>query len=195
MKNIFLNQQNITLLFVFCFFVLLAQSCKKDKKVPVVILKFDFKETFDDSVSASSWILYHDSFITNKSVEYGTPTLSSKALIISVISCHGVKNCISDTSSALRNFTNFEGEKSFKLTFETKTYGEAYLAQIRNGKFLKLAKQITTINGIDWNNITISDTFSLLKTDTLQIRFGNSFYSMLSGPYYAYYDNIELREQ
>jgi len=198
MKNVFLNQRNIILLFVSCFFVLLAQSCKKDKKDIKLIVtpKFDFKETFENRDSAyKTWIRYGDrTEITNRTVS-STQTNKSKVLLIYELNCYGVSTCLSDTGSALRNFTNFEGEKAFSLKYECNDSNTGYLAQIRNGKFLKIARFNTNTDETDWYKINISDTFSLFKTDTLQIRFGYSFHSRMSGPSTAYFDNIELREQ
>jgi len=184
MKNIFLNQQNITLLFVFCFFVLLAQSCKKDKKDS----KFDFKESFEDSIEAKSWILYN-AYISNMVPNNPLIKLNSKALIITVI--NSPAPCYTDSGSGVRIFTNFEGTKIFSLSCDTNPGGNLTLSQIRNGKFLK-TKTILKYSNV-WS---MTDTFSLMKTDTLQIRLSNSYYGTMSGPQgTTCFDNIELHEQ
>jgi hypothetical protein len=193
---IFLNRRNFFLLFVFFFFVLLFQCCKKDKQVsnPIIndttkVSKFDYKENFEDSIEVKSWILYN-AYISNVNTYFNPPRkLNSKALIITIITC--TPPCSTDSGSAVRNFTNFEGTNIFSLSCDTNPGGNLTLSQIRNGKFLK-TKTILKYSTV-W---TMTDTFSLMKTDTLQIRLSNSYYGTWSGPQgTTCFDNLELRQQ
>jgi len=187
MKTIFLNRRNIFLLFVFFFFVSIFQYCKKDKQVP----KFDYKETFDDSVSVKSWILDH---VSISDIDPINPNmkLKSKELFIRLDGQYS-------WGSAIRNFTNFEGTKSMVLTTGNIPSGGdgVWLNQIRNGKLFKTAQYFNSKTDNGSTCVTVQDTFLLLKTDTLQIGLGSTYTTVndLSVPTYAFYDNIELREQ
>jgi len=193
MKNIFLIRQSITILFYFCI-VLLSQSCKKEKQVPIIkdtteSSKFYFKETFENRDSVyKTWILFRG-YIYNKNNDYRG--LNSNVLDISL----GGWN---DSGYAKRNFTNFEGTKIMKLSspsFAISATGVT-LTQYRDGKLLKTANYIESQIYDSVRNISIRDTFSFVKTDTLQIKFLHHYiYYGGSGPNDYYYDNIELREQ
>ena len=154
------------------------------KTINVSYSGFYFAENFEEAKTNNNWILL-DLYRPITFDNY----MGSKALHMLTEYCW----CEKDHGSAIRNITNLEGKKKFKISVETNYEGKIDLIQMRNGNMISYNNQKNY--SYNFEKISLTASFELRKTDTLQIILSYKYGGMISGPYDCYFDNIIMFEE